>query len=374
MIALGSIDSVRAAVPPGLVVTPGAVRRGDPLVVRGWALDAISRDSFDSIDAVFADGTVADGVVGLPRPDVVQAFALEPSVQPGFTIVAATDDLTAGPQEVLVRGLRLDDEPQRIATFGIEVRAPARAIDATAGISSARVVIDPIRIDGAVKAPIAIIEGWALDETSWLPGTRVVVTAGKLAVEAVYGYPRPDVVTVFGLGDAALHCGFRARVACDELDAPEARAHLDTAGGARYSGEAVALPQCAGLSALMPAAEPRGSIESICVLDPDSNVRELARPVRVHPGDRVVITGWTECGSGDGEILAVVDGMRRVSAFHDTAREDVAASLAGRPPAGFSASIGIDALAPGVHEIDVYVRGDDGTFRRTAARAAIEIV
>jgi hypothetical protein len=376
MDAIGHIDNVRAAVPPGLFSVPGSVRRGDPLIIRGWALQAPDRQPFDSIEALIGTGLAVDAIVGVERPDVVAALSLEPAVNAGFVIVAETDELTAGPQEVIVRGRRAGDEPQRIGSFAIDVRGPRRVLDAIPGAVSTRVVVDRVEIDHSAVIPVVQIDGWALDEVTWQPGSRVVVTIGALAVEAVYGYPRPDVVATFGLDPTANGCGFRTRVALDELDdARDVFAHLDTIDGVRRSSTAALLPPSAAPLANDTIPRARGCIETLHVLDPAAGIRDATRALRAKRGDQVVVTGWAASDyDALTELVAIVDGTHRIPIHTRLERHDVAAAYPDAAVSGFVVGVEVDVLAPGFHEVAIHVLGSDRAFHSTSARATIEVV
>ncbi len=327
---------------------------------------------------MFANGTVAQGLVGLDRVDVAAHLGSAPAATAGFVIVAPTDTIVAGPQEIVVRARHGDEPPQPIGVVTIDVRAGTRASDATAGVTSQNVHVDDVHSDAGGLVPVIVVHGWALDEESLLPGRGVVVAIGGLAVDATYGYPRPDVTTALGLGPESEPCGFRIRIACDEIEAESAiggtvRAHLDgVVDGVRWSSAAVPLPADVLGWVALPAANARGRIETVHVTDPAAGLRASSGALEVRAGDRAILTGWTAF-DGPGELVALVDGRVRAPAAERVAPERVTAAFPDATPGGFIISLGTEDLAPGYHAVEIFVRDAARTLHPTGAHLTIDV-
>lgn len=363
---------MRALVPPGRREVRGRVRRGDPLLLRGWAF-AEGPAPFDALEVRFPDGSAFDAVGGLPRPDVSAAFGLPPELAPGFVAVVPTESFAPGPLAGELYGLRAGRPALPAGRFALTVAGGRRELDLTPGPHSELVVVDPPLIERGGTLPVLIVRGWALDAQG-RPGRRVVVGLGGLGVEALYGRPRPDVCAALGLSPLSEPCGFELRLPCDELEGPgEAVAHLDDLAGLRSSSRPVPLPpdlDFAPLSA--PAA--RGAIDELLVVDPRSVVRQRVCAPAAHAGDQLVLSGWAAHeGEPGADLVAVLDGTRRHPVTQRIERPDVAAAGLGPPAAGFVATIPLQGLSAGPHEVEIFVRRADGRLVPTAARTAVRL-
>jgi hypothetical protein len=364
---------VRALVPAGRRAVRGRVRRGDPLLVRGWAFDGDGPAAFDGLEVRFPDGSAFDAVGGLARPDVSAAFGLPAELAPGFVAVVPTEAFPPGPLSGEIHGLRAGRPALAVGRFAVTVAGGRRQVDLIPGVGSERVVLDPPLIDRGGALPVLTLRGWALDGQA-RPGRRVVVALGAFGVEAVYGYPRPDVCAALGLSSLSEACGFELRLPCDELDGPgSAVAHLDDLDGLRSSSRPVPLPAELDFA---PLAAPlaRGAIDELHVIDPRNVVRQRAGAVAAQAGDRLVLSGWAAHeGEPAAELVAVLDGTRRHPVARRAERFDVAAAGLGPPDAGFIVTIPLDGLSAGPHEVEIFVRRPDGVLVPTAARATVQV-
>jgi hypothetical protein len=349
------------------------VRRGDPLLVRGWALSAAGPIAFDAVEVRFADGTAFDAITGLARPDVCAVFGLPAETLPGFTAVVPTDNLPPGPLTAEVLGRLGGGSALPVGRFSFTLIGPRRRADLTPGVPSQRVIVDPPVIDRNGAAPVLVVRGWALDGLS-RPGLRVVVSIGEFGGEAIYGYARADVCAALGLSPLSEPCGFELRVPCDEVAIPAlVVAHCDDVDGTRSSSAAVALPADFATPPLAaPAA--RGAIDELQVIDSRDIVTDRLRAVRARDGDRLVLSGWAAHeGEPGAELVAVIDGYLRQPVGRRIKRADVAAAGLGPPHAGFVTTIRLRGLPAGLHVVEIFARRADGTLVPTAARATVEI-
>lgn len=104
--ALFSIDSIGAAVDP-LNQKPAVTPAGEPIVVRGFGLDPVTRTPGKALDIV-VDGKAYGTDYGAGRDDVAAYFKSSGLTKVGFKTTLPAGTLAAGPHQALVRVVAAD--------------------------------------------------------------------------------------------------------------------------------------------------------------------------------------------------------------------------------------------------------------------------
>jgi hypothetical protein len=374
--APGSIDS--CAAPDSAEPGSRSVRRGERIVVEGWCADPTTLRPPAQVAIVLADRVIA-AAGGIPRPDVVAALGV-PHDSPGYGFVAVVD--TAGVPlgtHVARVVLRASDGSWRVVRDGASLEIePSGAGGSIAGAQSSRFVhVDPpVRArDGAPASSageneIVIVSGWALDD-DLRPGLSVAVAVdGTIVGEAAYGLPRPDVRSHFAAAAAADMCGYHFRVRAGRIGAAGRRvihAVLRAADGTlRIAGTAVTIDVIkadALADALLAVPAPAARFDEARAVRSDGTVAAAADPLRVHPGEVLVLRGWAvdaERRSDPSRMFVVLDGSLPVEAPSGLARPDIFETLGYGSRSGFEVAVPLDGLTPGAHTIEAYIGTADG--------------
>ena len=106
---LGSIDAIESVADRHDDAT---VRQGDVLFVRGWALNP-ERVPADRVFVAIDDGDPIEGVVGLPRPDVVAALGSDGALGAGFAAALPIGSIPLG-RHVVRASFAVDDRVFRV--------------------------------------------------------------------------------------------------------------------------------------------------------------------------------------------------------------------------------------------------------------------
>ena len=214
---LGSIDALESAADRRDDGT--TVRQGDVLFVRGWALNPAhvpARRVFVAID----DGDPVEGVVGLPRPDVVAALGSDGSLGAGFAAAIPIGSIPIG-RHVVRASFAVDDRLFRVPTEAFVEVAPAS--DPLAGLlprtDGWAIHLDGIFVgndrvaaglgDGTALAfgMPATLRGWAVDVNARQSVGGILADDGSGLRPGVVGFDRPDVTDDLGL-QGVERCGF----------------------------------------------------------------------------------------------------------------------------------------------------------------------
>ncbi len=228
-------DTQPPALGPPAVALPADARRAIKLFcdeatlgtdgvldVIGWAVSGVGVTGV----SVLLDGApVGDATLGLPRPDVGEAFPAIPSARfAGFRLTAQALGAASAGHEVTIRARNgLDDQTeqrQTVTAQDILRDAPADA-DEQAGGQPARPdaaafkfqLDNPALVDGIVTQPITgrlTIEGWVLGRDG-IEGIDVFLD-GQLLGAAHYGQARQDVASAYPEWANALRSGYAFHV------------------------------------------------------------------------------------------------------------------------------------------------------------------
>ena len=366
----GVIDTVRSIPSGGEISIRGRLHRGELLAIRGWAFRAEDRRAYDRIE-VRAGQVVVPASTDLQRPDVVAILGLGKDVRPGYLAIVPTDEFPFGPVVVTVAGILSDGMPATIGRRILTVSSPKQLPRRVEGTFSSRVIIDPLSIIDVGGVGVLDVRGWALGYNG-NPGRGVTVSIGGRIYPALYGYPRPDVVSALGLGPEANACGFRARIGCDDVfEQCELVAQLEC-GTERFDSSPLIVPPGHRRMVLPGTSEPIGSIDQIAMARDDHYQVESRLAVRV--GESFVLRGWAASETGSlNKLVVLFDGMHRTLIHERHEREDVAFAT-GHKDAGFIVNVTVPEVDPGFHLVEVFAVDENGEWKPTAARSMIEVV
>lgn len=367
-IGIGSLDEIRAFPNLGGATQAGSVRQGDPLLVRGWAVQPPSHTPFHRV-ILELGGHFFEGAVNIPRRDVAVALDNLAALNCGFIFTVATDELSRGLHRGAIVGLTAEGERFSISPVTFIVRASPPPVNIVGGRESSHVRIDDVRAD----SQSLFICGWALDDRTNAPASRVIVSVGDTGFTADYGIPRPDVGSALGLGDDSTACGFYLTIPIGSYDEGAAiSAHGISEDGIVQSSA----PYKQDATSPLPLESPHlvmGAVDRVEVLDGTGAIRDIWRANRAVVGDEILIHGWAVGVDGaDAEIIALLDGVRRIPVPARLVRPDLAGTFPRAHRAGFVASIRLADIEPGIHEIELFVH-DNGRMLPTSARAVVTV-
>jgi hypothetical protein len=375
--APGKIDSFSA--PDSAEPGSRSIRRGERVVVDGWCADPTTLRPPAKIAIVLADRVIA-AAGGIARPDVVAALGGTPdSAGYGFVAVVDTTGVPLGTHVARVV-LQASDGSWRVVRDGVTLEiepSGAGGSIARAGASRHVHLDPPVRArDGAPAATageneMVIVSGWALDD-DLRPGRSVAVAVdGSIIGEAAYGLPRPDVREHFAASAAADMCGFHFRVRAGRLGGPGRRAiHAVLRAGdgsLRIAGAAVTINVTKAdpiADALQAVRTPAARFDEARAVRADGTVAAAADPLRVQPGEVLVLRGWAvdaERRSDPSRLFLILDGSLPIEAPSGLARPDIYETLGYGSRSGFEVAVPLDGLTPGPHTIEAYIGSADGS-------------
>jgi len=373
---LGSIDGIESVVDRH---DDGAtVRQGDVLFVRGWALNP-ERVPADRVFVAIDDGDPVEGVVGLPRPDVVAALGSDGALGAGFAAALPIGSIPLG-RHVVRASFAVDDRVFRVpAEAFVEV---AVANDPLAGLVP-RADGWAIHLDGVFvgtdrvaaafgEAPAltfgmpATLRGWAVDVDARQPVGGILADDGNGLRPGVVGFERLDVVDDLGLTGVE-RCGFAVPMLPPSAGEEAVRLVLLSADRDAYVETEVRVRRAVadtttGLPRLDAAV--RVTIDDVLAgttpypwesRDADASLR----------GDELLwVRGWAidqVRGAPAAAVTLCVDERLEFTAQAGLERPDVAAAL-GDPalsPCGFAANVPLAGLQLGDHHLAVRVIAAD---------------
>jgi hypothetical protein len=373
---LGSIDAVESAADRRDAGT--TVRQGDVLFVRGWALNpehVAAARVFVAID----DGDPVEGVVGLPRPDIVAALGSNGSLGAGFAAAIPIGSIPIG-RHVVRAFFAVDDRLFRIPTEAFIAVDPAS--DPLAGLvpraDGWAIHLDGIfvgsdRLAGGLGSGAALafgvpatLRGWAVDVDARQPVGGILADDGNGLRPGVVGFDRPDVTEDLGLPGVE-RCGFAVPLLTPSAGEGAVRLVMLSADRAAYVETEIRVRRAvAQRTTDLPRldAAVRIAIDDVVAgttpypwASPDADVSLR--------GDELLwIRGWAiddARGSPPAAVTLCVDDRLDFFAQAGLERPDVAAAL-GNPalsPCGFVACIPLAGLPPGDHQVAVRVIATD---------------
>jgi hypothetical protein len=222
----------------------------------------------------------------------------------------------------------------------------------------------------ALGQPI-YVRGWAVDVRGRAPASRVVLLIdGVLEVPAVYGTPRGDIASVFGVPEYR-KAGFEATVPpVLGLGAHNVAACAVSADGTSYVVAASApfyvIPSLIPRPFLdAPSERGDGEITAICADGDTRSLEQRAGRVELAFDAGVTVSGWARPPRGSyAEAGIVVDDRWYLEASPS------ATGAAG----AYEARFVLNFALPGDHELYAVARSADGGFVRVSERVPFESI
>jgi hypothetical protein len=339
------------------------------VVLRGWALDAGAR-AFAAIE-IGIGGARAAAPCTIVRPDVAATFGSPDEV--GFSVELALDDARVGHHAVELRGRRADGAHVAIpVAAAVDVVHPLRRLPR--GVVAGALVgfVDEVRDESAppdaaaadpVVVPVdgaVIVRGWAASAAGAPATAAYAEIDGERLLRGMCGHPRPDAAAQFGA--ARTDYGFRIRLAGQELGRGEHTVRVRAVAGDAVAAIGRAVRVSVGPPAssrvFQPSGRERGHVELIGRFDGGTTMLEERSVLRLHAGERAVVTGWAGDVAGSelpGRVMLVVDGVAHGPVQRGLDRPDVADAqrCEGLRTSGFCAVIRADGLAAGFHRAEL---------------------
>jgi hypothetical protein len=362
--ALATVDAVEDDFGGRVTVVPNDGR----VTIRGWALDAGAR-AFATIE-IRIGGACASGAFTVPRADVAAIFGSPDEV--GFRVELALDDARIGHHAVDLRGRRADgtEVPIPVAA-ALDVVHPLRRLPR--GVATGALVgfVDEVRDESAppdaaadpVVVPVdgaVVVRGWAASAAGAPATAAYAEIDGERLLRGMCGHPRPDAAAQFGA--ARSDYGFRIRLTGQELGRGEHTVRVRAVAGdtvAAIGREVrVSVGPPASSRVFQPDGRERGHVELIGRFDGSTAMLEERSVLRLHPGERAVITGWAGDAAGSelpSRVMLVVDGVAHGPVQRGLDRPDVADSqrCEALRSSGFCAVVRAEGLTPGFHRAEL---------------------
>lgn len=373
---LGSIDALESAADRRDDGT--TVRQGDVLFVRGWALNPAhvpARRVFVAID----DGDPVEGVVGLPRPDVVAALGSDGSLGAGFAAAIPIGSIPIG-RHVVRASFAVDDRLFRVPTEAFVEVAPAS--DPLAGLlprtDGWAIHLDGIFVgndrvaaglgDGTALAfgMPATLRGWAVDVNARQSVGGILADDGSGLRPGVVGFDRPDVTDDLGL-QGVERCGFAVPLLAPSAGEEAVRLVVLSADrGAYFETEVRVRRAVADRTTGLPRldAAVRITIDDV-VAGTTPYPREYSdADVSLRDDELLWVRGWAiddVRGAPPAAVTLCLDDRLEFFAQAGLERPDVAVSLENPvlSPCGFAACVPLAGLLPGEHHLAVRVIASD---------------
>jgi hypothetical protein len=338
----------------------GTVAAGGIATVRGWAVDAASREPVGTLRIAIGDAPPVNAISGFARDDIAQRLASDSARGCGF-VAAVPVDAPLGPQpvrieaniggewitadarwvEVVPQPDPFEELPERAAGWLFNVDRVELSDGSRVPYDGERWIVPP----GAVGRMCM----WALDVPAGRPPSKVVALAGGTFFAAVPGFETGHVAAATGL--PAERAGFTLAVMPPFVGGETLRLFAIAADAGCYGQLGTvrtSLAEPLPLDALPRRGKALGAIDRIEV---DGVRADPSEPIRLEPGARLRLEGWAVDRSGPRLAASVeldVPGAGRFEAEYGFRRQDVALAL-GAPVAacGFTLVVDSGAFSPG---------------------------
>ena len=317
----------------------GTVAAGGIATVRGWAVDAASREPVGALRIAIGDATPVNAISGFARDDIAQRLASDSARGCGF-VAAVPVDASLGPQPVRIE-----------ANVGGEwITADARWVDVVPQLDPFDELperaegwffdVERVELSGGSRAPyegdrwilppgaVGRMCMWALDMTAGRPPSKVLALAGGTFFAAVPGFETVHVAAATGL--PAERAGFTLAVMPPFVGGETLRlfAIAADAGCFGHLGTVrTSLADPLPLDALPARGKALGAIDRIEV---DGVHADPAEPIRLERGARLCLQGWAVDPTGPRLAASVeldVPGAGRFESDYGFRRPDVALAL-----------------------------------------------
>jgi hypothetical protein len=366
--AAGAIDEVFPVVgEPRLINRTRStdVVAGEPLYLRGWAIDQTRRTLGWDI-RLEIDGNAVEAEVrrGQPRPDIVRAFGSPEVLACGFEAVVSTRGLSVGPHELSVR-VTVGRRGAAFATLPVGTRFYVHDVYRS-GLSplSQRAAarpdhqLDPIL--PAAFGTVLEVSGWAIDRQHRF----FAAIAGRIDAGAWHagwtGIDRPGLAARAGRHRFRLG-GFGLRI---PLTGFPPGAHTVEVAGRSAAGQWTAIDTqpilvTAAETSLPPYLRRLADGGEATITRIDAEERPGVRTYRTMAGTAVLLAGTLRRSSPAGAPLAIIaeraDGC--AIRFHAWS-----APAADPTQTLFGATLARDALDPGSYRLAVEAPDRSGRF------------
>ena len=333
-----------------VTASPTIIRSGT-LEVRGWLIDAKDGAPLNNV-AIFIDGSsIGTPMLGLIRPDIVDAFGNNAFLRSGFKMLYPVSGLSVGAHTVTVQAI---DSTGQTTTFGprtITVFAPPP-------VGHIGAVVDSVTFSETVgTADSVAVTGWAADPLDGAPlGNVKVFIDGAAAGTPTLGIPRLDVAEA-SQNSAYLNSGYRLLSPASALSAG---VHKVTVVATNSAGISTTFgPRTFTVAAAAGTGSPFGGI--------DEAGDSVTGSSTINQSGTLEIRGWivdAADGAPLGSVNVAIDGTSVGVPTLGLSRPDIAAAFADNRllHSGFRLLYPAASLAAGTHTITV-------TATDTAARS-----